>query len=146
MPSANICNTARKSKLYSLQQSCIIPFSKVVLFPSEKLYYSLQQSCIIPISKVVLFPSAKYCSIPRAPLSESHAVTIRVKEKMNTAFFRGFENETRLGWLRNSILKISRNTKFWRNYFEFRENKMVDFCEIFVKFPIDFAKFSRNYK
>ena len=26
-----------------------------------------------------------------------------------------------LGWLRNSIFKISRNTKFGRNYFEFRE-------------------------
>ena len=50
--------------------------------------------------------------------------------------------ELEVGWLRNSILKISRSTKFWRNYFEFRENKIVDFHEIFAKFLINIAQFS----
>ena len=51
-----------------------------------------------------------------------------------------------VGWLRNSILTISRNTKFWQNYFKNFCEMPNKFREILVKFQINFAKFSFNYK
>ena len=63
-----------------------------------------------------------------------------------TKIYQRYWPTSTVGWLRSSIFKISRNTKFWRNYFEFRENKFVDFREIFAKIPINFAKFSQNTK
>ena len=48
-------------------------------------------------------------------------------------------NPNDLGWLRKCIFKISRNTKFGWNYFEFRENAILNFREI----PI---KMSRNFR
>ena len=38
-----------------------------------------------------------------------------------------------LGWLRNSIFEISRNTKFLRPYFEFRENLRFYFAIILTQ-------------
>ena len=55
-----------------------------------------------------------------------------------------------IGWLRNSIFKISRNTKFRRNYFyfaKFRENKIIDFREIILrKSQYNLRNFRENLK
>ena len=65
------------------------------------------------------------------------------KGKMNWAKSALARRLPYIEWLKNSIVKISRNTNFWRNYFEFR--KVLWFEENFVKHKIKhFAKLRKR--
>ncbi len=54
---AAICPPAKLP--FALQQSCLLPFSKVAFCPSAKLPSALQQSCLLPSSKVAFCPPIK---------------------------------------------------------------------------------------
>ena len=82
-----------------------------------------------------------YCSKTASSKSYSHRRRIYI-EAQNYRW----QNEklhSSIGWLQNSIVKISRNTKFWQNYLEFHKIG-GKFCETWnSKFRKSFAKFSQ---